>query len=213
MTPPLRSSLRNGSEDIESYILPTPYASSIDTMSCCRTMELPPTPKSTTTFMDMQDLECKKRLVWDSRLMDQNMDSYSIMIQQQQQQNRSPISGGASILSTSTTARHWLHDSGLLSQTEETRGSKSDTADLFIMTKPVESTLISSFEPKRSAWQLCSKEPTPKLNWWDKTCNYLTKTKPASSWIQIESLSKHECETAGKLHQVLEEVKYRAMQS
>lgn len=54
MTPPLRS-LRHGSEDVESYILSTPYESSIDTMSCCRTLDLPPTPKSTTTFQQLID--------------------------------------------------------------------------------------------------------------------------------------------------------------
>lgn len=52
MTPPLRS-VRHGSDDVESYILPTPYESSIDTMSCCRTLDLPPTPKSTTMFQQL----------------------------------------------------------------------------------------------------------------------------------------------------------------
>lgn len=54
MTPPLRS-LRHGSDDVESYILSTPYESSIDTMSYCRTLDLPPTPKSTTTFQQLID--------------------------------------------------------------------------------------------------------------------------------------------------------------
>ncbi|KAI7892847.1 kinase-like domain-containing protein [Mucor mucedo] len=146
MTPPLRSSLR-ATDDVESYLLSTPYeSSSVDTMSCCRTLELPPTPKSTTTT--------------------------------------------------------FAHRMDTLAQTEEARGSKADAADVFIMTKPVD-TCISMPETRRSAWWLCSKDPV-RLNWLDKTCNYFTQKAPQKI-ITIECLSKHECETAGKLHQVLEE--------
>lgn len=51
MTPPLRS-LRHASDDVESYILSTPYESSVDTMSCCRTLDFPPTPKSSQLLAD-----------------------------------------------------------------------------------------------------------------------------------------------------------------
>lgn len=171
MTPPLRS-IRNGSDDVESYNLSTPYESSVDTMSCCRTLELPPTPKSTTTFQQLIDapsMDLKKKVLWD-RFIDHNVDSYSMV--QQLQQNRP--SSGRSLLSTAI-ARHWIHDDGLLAQTEETRGSKADAADLFIMTKPVESTCISMHESRRSAWWLCSKDMSVELNWLDKTFNYFTK--------------------------------------
>ncbi|KAI9269640.1 kinase-like domain-containing protein [Helicostylum pulchrum] len=202
MTPPLRS-IRNGSDDVESYNLSTPYESSVDTMSCCRTLELPPTPKSTTTFQQLIDapssMDLKKKVLWD-RFIDHNVDSYSMV--QQLQQNRP--SSGRSLLSTAI-ARHWIHDDGLLAQTEETRGSKADAADLFIMTKPVESTCISMHESRRSAWWLCSKDMSVELNWLDKTFNYFTKRNDPEKDFAIECFSKHECETAGKLHQVLEE--------
>lgn len=189
MTPPLRS-LRNGSDDVESYILSTPYESSVDTMSCCRTLELPPTPKSTTTFQQLIDtssvnMDLKKKVLWD-KFVDHNVDSYSMI--QQQQQNR-PCSG-RSLLSNTTTARYWIHDDGALAQTEEARGSKADAADLFIMTKPVDSTCISMPEARRSAWWLCSKDLAPtRLNWLDKTCNYFTKKIPEKVSLIIFSLS------------------------
>ncbi|KAG2202309.1 hypothetical protein INT47_010757 [Mucor saturninus] len=212
MTPPLRSSLR-ATDDVESYLLSTPYeSSSVDTMSCCRTLELPPTPKSTTTtFAHRMDsastvnmVDFKKKMPWD-RWMDPNGDSFHSVPQPQAQAkeivtHRSTVMG--SDKSLVLNARYWIHDDGALAQTEEARGSKADAADVFIMTKPVD-TCISMPEARRSAWWLCSKDPV-RLNWLDKTCNYFTQKAPQKI-ITIECLSKHECETAGKLHQVLEE--------
>ncbi|KAI8647470.1 kinase-like domain-containing protein [Parasitella parasitica] len=205
MTPPLRS-LRHGSDDVESYNLSTPYESSIDTMSCCRTLDLPPTPKSTTTFQHLID----STVTIDKR-GDQNGDPYPAIssILQQQQQNRPMITAAAaacSLISYSSAPRHhWIHDDGTLAQTEETRGSKSDAADVFIMTQPIESTIVQQQEP-RSTWWLYSKDEPHYPNWWTKTCDYLLfKRKAPEKTIAIECISKHECETAGKLHQVLEE--------
>lgn len=220
MTPPLRS-LRHGSEDVESYILPTPYESSVDTMSCYRTtMELPLTPKSTTTFQQLieattsttsstttvNNMDLKKKVLWD-RFVDHNVDSFVNLPPSMILQHNRPIIS-SSLLSTVTnnTARHhWIHDEGSLAQTEERRGSKADAADVFIMTNPVESTLISMHEhsnhsdsekditststSSRSAWWLSSKgnnstsgNPSQQLqqkqqqqNWWDKTYQYFTK--------------------------------------
>lgn len=157
--------MRHGSEDVESYILPTPYESSVDTMSCYRTtMEMPPTPKSTTTFQQLieatttasstssthtvNNMDLKKKVLWD-RFVDHNVDSFVNLPPSMLLQNNRPIIS-SSLLSTvtSTTAarHHWIHDEGSLAQTEETRGSKADAADVFIMTKPIESTLISMHE-------------------------------------------------------------------
>lgn len=220
MTPPLRS-MRHGSEDVESYILPTPYESSVDTMSCYRTtMELPLTPKSTTTFQQLieattsstssthtvNNMDLKKKVLWD-RFVDHNVDSFVNLPPSMLLQNNRPIIS-SSLLSTVTnnTARHhWIHDEGSLAQTEETRGSKADAADVFIMTKPIESTLISMHEhsnhsgsekdipstsstsSSRSAWWLSSKgnnsttshhqsqKQQQQQNWWDRTFQYFTK--------------------------------------
>ncbi|CAO0797763.1 unnamed protein product [Mucor circinelloides] len=208
MTPPLRS-LRHGSDDVESYILPTPYESSIDTMSCCRTLDLPPTPKSTTMFQQL--IGPSPSTVTIDKKGDHNNDPYSVIspIMQQQQQNRPMITATAvnssSISCSSAPRHHWIHDDGTLAQTEETRGSKSDAADVFIMTQPIESTIVQQQEP-RSTWWLYSKDEPHYPNWWSKTCDYLFfKKKVPEKTIAIECFSKHECETAGKLHQVLEE--------
>ncbi|KAG0763835.1 hypothetical protein G6F16_003447 [Rhizopus arrhizus] len=76
-------------------------------------------------------------------------------------------------------------------------GSKAEAANTFIMTKAIETTLkISTAE--KSIWNICSKESS----WWEKTCDYF---KVPEKVISIECLAKHECEVAGKLHQVLEE--------
>lgn len=184
MTPPLRS-IRRGSDDVESYILSTPYESSIDTMSYCRTLELPPTPKSTTnTFqqlMETPSIDLKKKVLWD-RFVDHNVDSYTTVVQQQLQKNCP-----SSLLPT----LHWIHDDGALAQTEERRGSKADAADLFIMTKPVESTCISMHKSRRSTWWLCSKDPVLELSWLDKTFSYFTKRKgPEKVCIFIYDLFK-----------------------
>ncbi|KAF1803553.1 kinase-like domain-containing protein [Mucor lusitanicus] len=210
MTPPLRS-LRHGSDDVESYTLPTPYESSIDTMSCCRTLDLPPTPKSTTMFQQLIDPSPSTVTIDKRGGGDHNGDPYSVIspIMQQQQQNRPIIAAAAansSLISCSSVPRHhWLHDDGTLAQTEETRGSKSDAADVFIMTQPIESTIVQQDEP-RSTWWLYSKDEPHHPNWWSKTCDYLFfKRKVPEKTIAIECFSKHECETAGKLHQVLEE--------
>lgn len=167
----------------------------------------------------------------DSTLLnssDHNNDPYSVIspIMQQQQQNRPMITATAvnssSISCSSAPRHHWIHDDGTLAQTEETRGSKSDAADVFIMTQPIESTIVQQQEP-RSTWWLYSKDEPHYPNWWSKTCDYLFFKKKVPEKVKkkkmhtrhsshisfqtiaIECFSKHECETAGKLHQVLEE--------
>ncbi|KAI8878469.1 Pkinase-domain-containing protein, partial [Backusella circina FSU 941] len=156
MTPPLKSH-KHACDDVEPYLL---YDSSIDTVSCCRTLEYPPTPKSTT-----------------------------IPLMQQQNQHKS------------LSKHYWIHDDGALAQTEETRGSKCDAADMFVMTEPVQ--MASSIKPPSTGtWWLCDVEKTS--TWWDRTVSYFKRQLPEKV-MTIECLAKHECEAAGKLHQVLEE--------
>jgi hypothetical protein len=131
---------------------------------------------------------------------DHNNDAYNYISPLAQQHNHRP---------------HWCStttDSALLLQ----RGSKADAAQVFVMTQPVQlqqSGLVLESD-NRSAWWLCSKEQDQmdiqdqeRGNWWSKTCGYLFTRKKVlpEMVITVESFSKHECETAGKLHQVLEE--------
>lgn len=202
MTPPLRS-LRSPTDDVESsLLLSTPYeSSSVDTMSCCRTLELPPTPKSTThTFAQLMNscstvniVDLKKKILCD-RWMDPNMDSFGAMPLPQPQAKESHREETELTCRKKSVinchAKYWVHDDGALAQTEEGRGSKADAADVFIMTKPVDrSTCISMPETRRSAWWLCSKDSAAaaaaavsvtggtRLNWLDKTCNYFKTQK------------------------------------
>ncbi|KAI8075467.1 kinase-like domain-containing protein [Gilbertella persicaria] len=199
MTPPLRS-LRHGNEDLDSYILSsTPYESSVDTMSCCRTLDMPLTPKSTTTFQQLSSSSSSTVMVPDKK---KNNDSYSILSPIMHQRPMSSFS--------SSSPRHWVPDDGVLAQTEETRGSKS-AADVFIMTKNIETTFAMHDEKTtRSTWWLCSKDDSQQQQqqqqetWWTKTCGYFKRKIPEKT-IAIECFAKHEYETAGKLHQVLEE--------
>ncbi|KAG0787214.1 hypothetical protein G6F22_007389 [Rhizopus arrhizus] len=87
---------------------------------------------------------------------------------------------------------------------EGTRGSKADAADLFIMTKAIESKLQPVGD--QDLWRMCSKDEEVS-SWWEKTFDYF-KHKLPEKVISIECLAKHECEVAGKLHQVLEEVQF-----
>jgi hypothetical protein len=153
----------------------------MDTMLCSnKTIELPPTPKSTTTF---------KQFI-DSSVTVNEDPYYPSSILQLQQQNR--------------TSKNWMiYDDAQTSTIEEStfllrRGSKADAADVFIMTKPIESNFSSSVimheqqhqQPisSRSAWWLCSsskdqqqldaskqleQQQQKELSWFVKTCNYL----------------------------------------
>jgi hypothetical protein len=70
---------------------------------------------------------------------------------------------------------YWIHDDGALAQTEETRGSKCDAADLFVMTEPVQ--IVASQPTSTCTWWLCDKE-TPANGWWDKTLSYFKRQLP-----------------------------------
>lgn len=204
MTPPLHS-LRN-IHDIESYTLNTPYDSSIDTVSCC-TREFPPTPTTTCTQL-MQSIKHRRNSSHSSTSShDPNNDAYHCINPLVQQHNHHRAHHWSSAL-TSTTTTATTTDSALLLQ----RGPKSDAAQVFVMTQPVELGLV--LESDKSAWWLLnsSKEQheecnIDRSNWWSKMCDYLFERKKSlpETVITVECFSKHECETAGKLHQVLEE--------
>lgn len=104
---------------------------------------------------------------------DQNGDPYSVISPiMQQQQNHSITTAATTSLISCSPRHHWIHDDGTLAQTEETRGSKSDAADVFIMTQPIESTIVQQQESSRSTWWLYSKDEPHHPNWWTKTCDY-----------------------------------------
>ncbi|OBZ91351.1 putative serine/threonine-protein kinase HSL1 [Choanephora cucurbitarum] len=189
MTPPLQSS-HHANDDLDSYILSTPYESSVDTMSYCKTLDLPPTPKSTTTTFQ-QFMTSSSTVITERR---KENDSYPAMAQQIRTLPNSFVSAH----------RHWIPDDGMPAQTEETKGSKS-AADVFITKNNIETNLhMHQQKMTRSTWWLCSKETPQQESWWSKTCGYFRKKIPEKT-IAVECFAKHEYETAGKLHQVLEE--------
>lgn len=92
---------------------------------------------------------------------------------QQQQQNRPIITAAAAAAAATSLVscfprHHWVHDNGTLA----TRGSKSDVADVFIMTQPIESTIVHQQESSRSTWWLHFKDEPHHPTWWTKTCDY-----------------------------------------
>ncbi|KAI8354028.1 kinase-like domain-containing protein [Blakeslea trispora] len=195
MTPPLRYS-RHTNDELDSCILSTPYESSVDTMSYCKTLDFPATPKSTTTFQNfINPLSSSSTVMVPEKKKDSESYNTSPIIQQ--------ISHTLpdSFLSSH---RHWIPDDGVLAQTEESKGSKS-AADVFITKSNIE-THFKMHEQKmtRSTWWLCSKDEPQQEKWWSKTCNYFRKKIPEKTMV-VECFAKHEYETAGKLHQVLEE--------
>jgi hypothetical protein len=177
MTPPLRSLCNI--HDMESYIFNTPYDSSIDTVSCC-TRELPPTP--TTTCPQLIRSTKHRRNSSNSSSASSHNDAYGCM---------SPLA--------QRPQHHWSTDSALLLQ----RGSKADAAQAFVMTQPVQQSGLV-LDSDRSAWWLYKEQDgdQERGNWWS---NLFTKKTLPEKVITVECFSKHECETAGKLHQVLEE--------
>lgn len=181
-SPHYRSSLQN----FESYMLNSTQSScSVDTMLCSSSrapMELPPTPKSTTTFQLDSSVTVNEDPFICSSSIQQNIRS--------------------SLFSNNKTSHWMLHDAQTTTSSSAAifrRGSKADAADLFVMTKPIESNLLSSIvheEPvltnNRSAWWLCSKDldvaaakkneqeevqkskkKQKEMSWFDKTCQYL----------------------------------------
>lgn len=112
-----------------------------------------------------------------------------------------------SLLSPIRSTRYWIHDDGELVQTEENRGSKADAAGVFIMTQStiVKKNTCSLVHARRSTWRLCSKGEPSQSNW---ITRYFKKSPTPNRVVTVECYTKNECETAGKLHQVLEEVSY-----
>ncbi|KAI9469852.1 MAG: kinase-like domain-containing protein [Benjaminiella poitrasii] len=228
MTPPLRALCRGGLEDIESYILTAPYESSLDTMPCSRTLDLfPLTPKSTSTFQQTHiatslssstvNMELYKRKAgWDQS--DKNGDTYSLVNPITQQQNRYIIPTTTQSLSSSPCS-FWAFGKGVLvRKTEENVDTKSKTADVFVMSQPVESSHNSALTHHVKFWQLLSldkkgryrqqQQQANKSYWWNKAHDYFVRKKAIEKAIVIECFAKNECEAAGKLHQVLEEVRF-----
>ncbi|KAG0172312.1 hypothetical protein DFQ30_010724 [Apophysomyces sp. BC1015] len=195
-----------GGSDLESKCsLPTPYDSSIDTVSgCCRTMDLPPTPDSATFELGLCDeedpVEYLKKRSWNKD--DHSPDPCAVYpaVQnhhhhQQQQQQQHHL-----YRQQHTPTGHWLPQPGLAwAQTEDIPPSKSDA-----ITSIAPAHVQAQFTTSNATHRLRRHESSGKhaTSWWWTFFNFFKKP---SRKFTLACTATHECEAAGKIHQILEE--------
>ncbi|KAI8986591.1 kinase-like domain-containing protein [Pilobolus umbonatus] len=182
-TPPL-SSIYQGTDDVDSLTLSVPYHSSIDTMSCYKSLNSPVTPKNTITYLDLSpDTDSNINKYWDQGFHSKDLCPVHPLLSNK----------------WTTQPRYWIFNHPVESN------MKSTPADLFVMKKPIH----TSFMPVnniRTRWQLSSCQTQTEVSFWDKLCHSFKPNKPKKKRvIAIQYMSNDESETAGKLHQVLEE--------
>ncbi|KAJ8663056.1 hypothetical protein O0I10_001233 [Lichtheimia ornata] len=208
MTPPLTPLCSN--VEYSSHCLPTTTRdSTVDTMSCGRTVvDMPPTPKSIHAF----DLD----LSWHSEIQLQNVDackkrrfSKQVIIEEKQQRHRASI--------TTTTAAAAVDD--LTSRLADPMVARYTNASPTLLAAPAHAAqqqllLQHQRHHQRPASSLLRKPKENEegfiasfSNWlsttWDRCMDHMS-SKPQRPLV-IERPAKHECEAAGKMHQIFEE--------